>query len=404
MMNIAGIIAEYNPFHTGHAYQIAQTRAALGAETAVVVAMSGNWVQGADCAIADKWTRTGLALSGGADLVLELPTAWAVSSAERFARGGVAVLHATGIVTHLSFGSEGGEVGPLARVADCLDTEIYQAGLRRFLDEGMSFPACRQAVVRALLGEADAAVLDRANNNLGVEYLRALRALNSSIQPMTVRREGGGHGSRGTAEAPPRFTSATDVRGLLLSEDWAQAERYLLPGALKTLQDGGLVTERAAAGCQSMFLARLRTMTAEDWAALPDSGAAEGLPERLVRAGRQAATTETFFQLAKTKRYTHARLRRLLIYALLGLTEESRTDLPPYLRVLGCNERGRGLLREMKTKATLPVVTKPAHARALSPEGLQVFEQESRCTDLYGLFFQPPRPGGLEWTTGPVVL
>ena len=135
-MRCAGIVAEYNPFHRGHAYQIAQTRAALGGEAAVVCAMSGHWVQQADCGVADKWTRARLALMGGADLVLELPTPWATASAERFARGGVELLAATGVVDTLSFGSECGEIGPLAAAAACLDTEGYRDALRSRLSQG----------------------------------------------------------------------------------------------------------------------------------------------------------------------------------------------------------------------------------------------------------------------------
>ena len=146
-MNIIGIIAEYNPFHTGHAFHIAQSRVSFPNEScAVVVVMSGNWVQQAHCAIADKWTRTRLALTGGADLVLELPTVWATASAERFARGAVELLDATGIVTHLSFGSESGTLIPLQAVADCLDSPDYPAQLRRFLEQGLSFPAAGSGV------------------------------------------------------------------------------------------------------------------------------------------------------------------------------------------------------------------------------------------------------------------
>ena len=176
-MKTAGIVAEYNPFHTGHAYQIARTRGLLGADCAVVAVMSGNWVQRGACAAADKWTRAGWALAGGADLVLELPTVWAASSAESFATGAVALLRACGVVDVLSFGSESGDPAALAAAAACLDSEAYRAGLSRFLDEGMPFAACRQTVVAALLGSERAKVLSRPNDNLGVEYVRAASAL-----------------------------------------------------------------------------------------------------------------------------------------------------------------------------------------------------------------------------------
>lgn len=150
-------------------------------------------------------------------------------------------------------------------------------------------------------------------------------------------------------------------------------------------------------------LARLRSMTESDFTALPDSGAGEGLPARLVRAAGKAGSLEEFYTIAKTRRYAHARLRRLSLWAFLGLTEKDRT-VPAYLRVLGMNHRGKALLKEMKTKAALPVLTKPAHIRDLGEEARRQFALECRCTDLYGLCFERPRPAGLEFVTGPVIL
>lgn len=417
-MNVAGIVAEYNPFHTGHGYQIARTRQMLGEDAAVAAVMSGNWVQQADCAIADKWTRARLALMGGADLVLELPTPWAMSSAESFARGATDILAASGVVDVLSFGSECGDVDKLQRLAACLDSPACQAGLRRFVDEGMPFAAARQAAVRGLLGEELSGLLSKANNNLGVEYIRALNAMKSPIRPMTVCREGSGHNSvssvlvrqeDGTcvsglaAMDMPRFVSATQIRMDLMDGNWDRAEPYLVPGG-RALLEGHTVGLPALTQVERAMLARVRTMTAGDWAKLPDSGEAEGLTQRLERAGRQCASMEEFFALAKTKRYTHARLRRLVLWAYLGLTEADRPEHPPYLRVLGFNRRGREVLKEMKGRAALPILTKPAHARDLDEPGRRLFELEARCTDLYDLCFEQIRTPGREWTTGPVML
>lgn len=386
-MTAAGVIAEYNPFHLGHAWQLAQTRAMLGEDTALVCVMSGHWVQGADCAIAHKWTRAGLALRGGADLVIELPTPFALSSAESFARGGVALLAATGVVEFLSFGSECGSLAELAQAARALEGPEYRQRLKAELARGLSFPAARQAA-------AGCPCLSTPNNNLGVEYLRALNALGSHIRPMTIPRRGAGHGAP-TAEGG--FASATQLRALLRGGQAGQAALWMPRGTPDALGEPSSLTwvERA-------ILARLRTMTAADWAVLPDSGGAEGLPDRLVRAARQALSLEEFYSLAKTKRYTHARLRRLALSAFLGM-DGARPALPPYVRVLGFNRRGQALLRQMKTTCTLPVLTKPAQAKALTGQARQVFEAEARYTDLYGLCFSTPRPCGLEWTSSPVV-
>ena len=379
-MTVAGIVAEYNPFHAGHARHIAETRRMLGGGCAVVAVMSGNWVQRGDCAVFDKWTRTRAALEGGADLVLELPTVWAISSAEAFARGAADLLAATGVATHLSFGSECGDVDRLQQAAACLDSPAYAAALRRRLDSGLPFALCRQQAAEELLGPGRAGLLAFPNNNLGVEYLRALNALNSAIQPVTVRRVGAAH----DGGDHPDFPSASFLREQLRAQ-------------------GGAATADLRR-CQRAILARLRTMTADDWAALPDSGAAEGLPRRLERAGRQCRDLEEFCALAKTKRYAHARIRRLALWAFLGLTAGQRPEAPPYLRVLGLNGRGQAVLREMKARAALPILTKPAHVRRLPPDARALFALEARCTDLYALCFADPAPGGGEWTTPPVTV
>ena len=396
-MQVVGIVAEYNPFHTGHAYQIARTRAELGEDAPVVAVMSGCWVQGGRCAAADKWTRSRLALTGGVDLVLELPTVWAVSSAETFARGAVALMCRSGVVDTLCFGSETGELSSLQAAADCLDSPDYPAQLRRALEGGASFAAARQAAVERLIGPAGAA-LASPNNNLGVEYLRSLRALGSAIRPVTVRREGAAHNT--WDETGEGFRSATQLRQHLARGEWEAVRPYVPAGNLPLLQSAPLtdpeLRERAMLAC-------LRKMRAEDWAKLPDAGAGEGLPQRLERAGQRCHSLDDFFAQAKTRRYAMARLRRMALWAFLGLTAADIPDEPPYLRVLGFNARGREVLKEMKQKAQLPILTKPAHARALDGPGRRLFELEARCTDLYGLFLPQMPPTGQEWTRGPVI-
>ncbi len=377
-METAGIVAEYNPFHGGHAFHIAETRRRLGG-CAVVAVMSGNWVQRGECAVLDKWTRTRAALEGGVDLVLELPTPWAVSSAESFARGAVELLAASGVVTCLSFGSECGEADRLRQVADCLDSPRYPDALRRFLEEGAPFALCRQRAAAELLGPELAGLLACPNNNLGVEYLRALNALGSGIRPVTVLRAGAGH----DGGDHPDYPSASFLRGEVLSNDKIYAWVLVFPPN----SEGKELSRELL----------LRAMDEEDFAALPDCG--EGLSRRIYRAVRQGRSLEEVYGLAKTKRYAHARIRRAALWAALGLRAADRPDRPPYLRVLGATGQGRALLREMKTRAALPVITKPAHGR-----GIPLLELEARCTDLYQLCRETPGPCGLEWTTNPVML
>lgn len=396
-MNIAGITAEYNPFHTGHAYQISALKAQLGPDTSVVAVMSGSWVQQGRPAVTDKWTRARMALNGGADLILELPTVWAAASAESFARGAVELLCRCGVIDTLCFGSETGELAPLLAAAECLDSPDYPEQLRKALEGGASFAAARQAAVEALIGPAGAA-LASPNNNLGVEYLRALRSLHSNIKPVTIRREGAAHNSLDrTGEG---FRSATQLRQHLARGEWEAVRPYVPAGNLDILQSAPLADPRLG---ERAVLACLRKMTAEDWARLPDAGAGEGLPQRLERAGRQCRSLDDFFTLAKTRRYAMARLRRMALWAFLGLTAADVPAEPPYLRVLGFNARGREVLKRMKTTAQLPILTKPAHARELDGPGRRLFELEAQCTDLYGLFLPQLPPPGQEWTRGPII-
>ena len=238
------------------------------------------------------------------------------------------------------------------------------------------------------------------NNNLGVEYIRALNTLGSKIVPMTVLREGAAHNSTGQTA---RFVSATQIRMELAEGNWDRAQPYLPEGG-RTLLEGHTVAQTGLAQVERAILARLRTMSAADWAVLPDSGQAEGLPRRLERAGKGCVSVGDFFEQAKTKRYTRARLSRLALWAFLGLSAEDVPARPPYIRVLGFNERGREVLRLMKERASLPILTKPAHARELDEMGRRLFELEARCTDLYDLCFETVPTPGREWNTDPVVL
>lgn len=393
-MKICGIIAEYDPFHTGHAYQISALRQTLGEDCAVICVMSGNWTQRSGPALVNKHTRAQMALLGGANLVLELPLPYAISSAESFARGGVAVLNATGIVTHLCFGSECGDLSLLLRTAQHLDSEEYRKELHTSLNQGLSFPAARQQAMQRLIG-TDADCLSLPNNNLGVEYLRALNHLDSPITPITVQREGAGHGQLPAGG----FASASYLRQQISSGNWSNVLPFLLPEVLELLQNTPRSDYNRA---ERAVLYQLRRMSTEELAALPDCG--EGLSNRLYQAIRQGTSLDEILTLVKTKRYTHARLRRILLWAFLGLTAKDRPETPPYLRVLGMDDTGRVLLRSMNAQTLLPILTKPAHVRNLSAEAQRLFDAESRATDLYGFCLPELPPCSSEWVKNPVVI
>ena len=377
-MAVAGIIAEYNPFHRGHAWQIARLRERLGEDTAVVVVMSGNFVQRGDFAICSKHARAKMALEGGADLVLELPTQWSGAAAERFAQGGVSLLEATGVVTHLVFGCECGSLSPLEQAVAAQESEEFPELLKSFLADGMTFAAARQAAAEKLVGDA-AQCLALPNNALAVEYLRALKSLNASVEPVGLPRVGAAHDSAERVE----FSSASAIRRAILDgDDWRSMVSDATAAILQQEMEAGRapVTMR---NCERAVLARLRCMDEEGF--LPYDGGGEGLYRRFHAAVRTGSNIEEILAKAKTKRYPLARLRRMLLHSYLGILPAARGETPQYIRVLGATECGRTLLSKMRTCASLPVITKPAQVRRLGGEAERAFVRESACTDLYTL-------------------
>ena len=396
-MVVAGIICEFNPLHKGHAWMMQEVRRA-GAE-AIVCAMSGNFVQRGEAAAADKLARAEMAVRCGADLVLELPTPWAAATAEIFARGGVELLHKTGVVSHLAFGSECGDANALQKLAAVLDSESYEEDLRALLRSGESFAVCRQKAAAMIVGEDAASLLANPNNNLGVEYCRAMHRVGASMDVITVPRVGASHDG-----APVQgIASASHIRALLRQGKTEEALSYL-PDAAADVLRREMAAGRAPASlqhCERAVLYSLRAMQEEDFARYDTSG--EGLYHRLYEAVRTQTSVEAILDAAKTKRYSHARLRRMVLSAWLGM--EDVPDCVPYLRVLAANETGRKLLRQMRDNGA-PVLTKGADVAALGAEAEALFTAEAARTDRYALTFPDLTQStcGRDWRMTPKML
>ena len=399
-MGAVGIVTEYNPLHRGHTLQMERTRQLLGADVPVICVMSGNFVQRGDFALVRKHARAAAAVQSGADLVVELPLPWAVSSAEGFADGAVQVLTATGQVTHLSFGSECGDAAALREVAAVLDSPEYAVRLRQLLDSGAAYAACRQTAAEELLGRDRAPLLALPNNNLGVEYCRAITRQGAAITPVTVLRQGAAH----DGAAVDGIASASAIRKLAAEGKTAAALELMAPAMAERYCIEGLARRAPvlAQRCERAVLARLRSMRREDFAALDEGG--EGLGNRFYAAAQSAASLAELLDAVKTKRYAYARLRRMALWAYLGITPGERPVKVPYIRVLAANGRGCRLLADMRETAALPVITKPADARDLPAEALAVFELEARATDLYTLAYPTLAAAGSEWRESPVIV
>ncbi len=402
-MTIAGIIAEYNPFHNGHAYHIEHTRAEKEGDASHVVAvMSGWFTQRGEPAVTDPFTRAEAALRGGADLVIALPTPWALSSAQHFAQAGVSMLNALGCVDLLSFGSESGDLSALSMVRRILDDPRAVGRLRGLMDTGVSYAAAQRQAVLEIGGENRAKLLDTPNNTLAIEYLGALERTHSTLSPFTVKRMGAAH----DAGMPiGGMASASYLRDSLRAGRVRSIAAFVPNEVCNTLVaavENGICPSREELA-QRAVLAVLRLKSASDLAALPNIS--EGLENRLYRAVREAQDLESLFTLTKTKRYTRTRLQRLVYSAFLGIDADIASGTPPYLRVLGANARGREILRAAKENGcALPIITRVSQVNELDDYARRVFELECTAADLFGLFLPTPTPCGKEMTTGTVML
>ena len=393
-MRVVGVICEYNPFHKGHAYHLARARELAGADF-VVCAMSGSVTQRGVFARHDKWTRARMALACGADLVLELPTRFACASAQEFAGGGVSLLAALRVTTHLSFGCEKESLPHLIAAAAALadETPAFKAALRAHLNSGLPYPRARALAAQESCGIADlAGLIARPNAALALEYLAALP---EGIAPVPVPREGAGYHDETLAE----LSSATAVRQAIMRGDMDAALAAVpCPELLAAAEQRGDVHEEEA--LTQALLYRLRT--ADDLSLRQIAGMDEGLEYRFLKAAETADTREALLTAVKTKRYTHARLSRLAALTLLSVTRDfaSQHAQPTYARVLGFRRDAAPLLRAVKEQSSLPLITKTA--------GFDdpLFALDVRAQDLWSLGCTAPalRKAGRDYTTSPVIV
>lgn len=352
---VTGIICEFNPFHSGHKYLIDTVKDDCGA---VLCVMSGNVVQRGEFAVYDKFTRAKTALKNGADMIIDLPCAYSLMSAEGFAKNAVKILEACGIADQIAFGAECDDIEALRKIA--ADIESKQEDIAREMKKGLSYPAARKIAT----GND---ILDHPNNILAVEYIR-----HTDLLCRAVKRIGKGH------DTDDKEYSASAIRSTLDRDEICSLKN-----------------------CERAVLAKLRTMREYDFLQIDDVN--EGLENRIIKAVRSAENLETLYDSIKTKRYTHSRIRRIILKSYLSVTKEYSVD-PPYIRILGFNEKGRALLSVMKEKATLPIISKYSDIKKLDEKGRRLFDLECHCTDLFNLGYRTPRPCGLEQSSKIVIL
>lgn len=361
MSEVLGIIGEYNPFHNGHLYHIAKSKEETGAQYVVCV-ISGNFVQRGDTSIINKWAKAKMALEGGADLVIELPTIYSISSAENFAEGAIKILNSLKIVDTISFGMEANDVSILNNIANVLYAEPkeYTTMLAHELQKGNSFPKARENALLMYLNDIKkyANVLSGSNNILGIEYLKALKRTKSNITPVGIKREKVLYKDQYMVD---EFASATAIRRMLMTRQFDDVRKSIPKTSYKILgeelKQGHYVLDLFK--FEKEILYQLRKMTVEEIKKLPD--VSEGLENSIKNAADSCNSLNELINIVKSKRFTQTRIMRILLYALLEIDKkqmETSRKIIPYTRFLGMNEKGKQLISEItKANPKINIVT-----------------------------------------------
>jgi predicted nucleotidyltransferase len=359
-MNVLGIIAEYNPFHNGHQYHLQESLRVVKPDYTVCI-MSGSFTQRGEPAMADKWIRAASAVENGIDLVLELPFAFACNNAEYFAAGAIDILNRLGCVTHLSFGSESGELSPLAAAAEYLshEDEALQNSIREFADQGVSFPRARYEAVKKCKGAVYSDQLKSANNILAVEYLKQLHLTGSRMTPVTIKRYGTGYHDKTAFE---NIASASAIRHRLSkSACLEEISEWIPPQTFQVLENINSSVNISFNQFYPLMIYRILTSDAKQLGSI--LSATEGLENRVKKAASESSDMDSLIRAVLSKRYTYTRIHRLLTHTLVHLDKDSfRFILEKrinYARVLGFSRKGAGLLRTIKKgeMSSIPVIT-----------------------------------------------
>ena len=404
-MKIVGLITEYNPFHNGHLYHIEKAKELSGAD-AVIVVMSGNFVQRGAPAIMPKHLRAEAALRCGVSAVFELPVCYATGSAEFFAEGAISLLDSLGCIDSICFGSECGDLKILDEIAKLTteEPEEYKEVLRALLKEGLSFPKARRAAVNSCMpGRHVGAILDAPNNILGIEYIKALKRRNSSMKIFTIKRIVSGYHDN---ELKENYSSASAIRNLLyhsgnsvhtvadrpydepaLTDVLTSLEDQVPPSCIMLMEDNHLERYPVYSDDFSLlFKYRLMTLTKEELSAYMD--VSEELANRIKNQLNYFISFDQFCDLLKTKEMTYSRISRSLFHILLKITEKDMTDYRnaggcQYAHVLGFRKNGSSVLRHIKKHTSIPIITKPTQTEALSECAGRMFDSDIFASLLY---------------------
>ena len=400
---VLGIIAEYNPFHNGHLYHLLKSKEEAKADSVVAV-IGGNFTQRGEPSLLDKWCKAEMAIANGADLAIELPVLYSISSAENFADGAIKILDSLKIVDTIAFGSETKDLNKLNIVANTLykEPKEYKELLSKYLKDGQSFPKAReQALVKYLQDQEYSDIVSTPNNILGIEYLKALKKYSSKITPVNLKRIDSGHLSLDYAS---EFASATAVRNLVYNNRLKDVKSYIPPASFtilsEELKSGHFVKDLSR--FENIIIYNLRNMTLEQIANLPD--VSEGLEYLIKKAANSCNTIWEIINLVRSKRYTETRIKRILLYSLLKITKKDMAVAKktiPYIRVLGCNEHGKKLISNIiSANPRINVITsvKKFEDINMNKNLKLLLDKDILATNVYTLGFSRDSMANLDYT------
>lgn len=402
MSGILGIVSEYNPFHNGHLHHLEVSKQLANSDFTIAV-MSGNFVQRGDTSLIDKWTKAEMALRAGIDLVIELPTVYAISSAENFADGAVKILNSLGVVDYISFGSEIGEITPLNDVANILykEPKEFSALILAQLRSGLSYPKAREIALSQFFGSSKkyTEILNNPNNILGVEYLKSLKRHRSSINPITIKRD---YSDYNSDKVKKGIASATAIRTMIKNK---KNVHYVVPYETYELLDECLEQGRVVKDLsvfEKQIIYTLRKMSIQEIAKLPD--VSEGLENKIKAAANSCNNLEDLIANIKSKRYTQSRIQRILLYSLLDIKQKDINNskkVTPYIRVLGFNKHGKRIISaiaQANPKLNIIVSVKKFMEASSNTNLKNMLEKDILATNIYTLGYQNQSPANLDYT------
>ena len=392
-----GIIAEYNPFHNGHLYQIQKAKELTGADTVIAV-MSGNFTQRGDTSLINKFEKAKIALQNEVDMVIELPTIYSISSAENFALGGIKILNEIGNIDYLVFGIEEENFEKLQAIADVLvnEDDEFKRNIKEELDKGNSYPKAREiALKKVLLSENVENIMQKPNNILAIEYLKALKITNSKIKPIAIKRKNTMHNDENINK---NYASGTYIRKLFIENNFNEIKKvvpkYTYERLLELKNHETYVT--SINDFSDIVIYKIRTMTKEEISQIADVN--EGLENSIKLASATCKTIDEIIDKVSTKRYTKTRISRILTYILLDITKsemEQAKKNNPYIRVLGINKKCEGILKKINNDKLITSLKKFEENNGEN----QLLNIDKKATEIYTIKYPKSVQANLDYTS-----